>query len=287
MYKDYLIILIIVNRLYKYSTYTYHHLFFVFSVNPESIICNQDLTECYGEMLPPYCNPDCQLTCFYSIPGPQRREIYNEFHMLPNVTEQNCKIAELIELRSIKKVETSKSCVSYHLMMNKKFVKVCQTFFINTLGISERRIDAILKPINYSWYSDKDTALRVNVPKREKLVTNESVIMTDFINESSILLNKDYNLFEPESDTNVSFDNLSIDEYEKAMSFMQSIPRVVSACQMTIESKKRYFETSICLENMYKMYSEHFIRNKSPPPFTELQFKKIYNQCMKTLLKMV
>lgn len=238
-------------------------------------------------MLPPYCSPDCQLFCFHSIPGPQRKEIYNEFQMLHYVTEQNCKIAELTELRSVKKGETFKNCVSYNLMMNKKLIKVCRTFFINTLGITEHRLDAILEPINYCWYSDRDTALKANLQKPAKVVTDESVSMTGFIKESSLLLNKDYNLFEPDSDTEVSLENLSIDEYEKATTFMKSIPRVLSASEMTPEMKKYYFETSICVENMYKMYSESYVRNETPTPFTELQFKKIYNQCMKTLLKMV
>lgn len=264
-------------------------LFFFFSVTPKSIIFNKDLTECYGEMLPPYCNPDCQLICFHSIPGPQRKEIYNEFQMLDNVTEQNCKIVKLTELRSVKKGETFGNCVSYYLMMNKnqKLIKVCRTFFINTLGITEPRLDAILEPINYSWYSDRDTALKANLPHQAKVVTDESVSMTDFIKESSLLLNKDYNLFEPDSDTEVSLENVSVEEYEKATLFVKSVPRVLCASEMTLEMKKYYFEASICVENMYKIYSESYIRNKTPPPFTELQFKKMYNLCMKTLLKMV
>lgn len=272
------------------DTNDHHHClttFFFFLVTPKSIIHNEDLTECYGEMLPPYCNLDCQLFCFHSIPGPQRREIYNDFQMLNNVTEQNCKIAQLTELRSVKKEEMFKNCVLYHLMMNKKLIKVCQTFFINTLGITEHRLVAILEPINYSWYSDRDTALKANVQKQFKMVTDESVSMTDFIKESSLLLNKDYNLFESDSDTEVSLENVSVNEYEKATLFMKSIPRVLCASEITLEMKKYYFETSICVEYMYKIYSESYIKNKTPPPFTELQFKKIYNQCMKTLLKMV
>ncbi|XP_026821823.1 uncharacterized protein LOC113560253 [Rhopalosiphum maidis] len=65
---------------------------------PESIIYDQALTECYGEMLPPYCDPKCQLKCYYSVPGPQRKEMFNQFHKLQNVTEQNCKIAQLVQI---------------------------------------------------------------------------------------------------------------------------------------------------------------------------------------------
>ncbi|XP_060840629.1 uncharacterized protein LOC132921565 isoform X2 [Rhopalosiphum padi] len=254
---------------------------------PESIIYNKDLIECYGEMLPPYCDQDCQLICYYSIPGPERRQIYKEFQMLHNATEQNCKITQLVQLRMTKKRDdTFESCPTYHFVRNKESIKVCRTFFMNTLGISEHRLDAILKPINYSWYSDRDTALKANQPKQVNVI-NEPVVMTDFMKESSIPLDKDYNLYEPESDSEVSLENVPFKEYENVFLYMKGIPRVLSSYRMPGTLKKHFFETSICLEYMYKTYSENFIRNKTPPPYTKRQFKKIYNQYMKTFLKMV
>lgn len=251
---------------------------------PESIY-SQDLSSCFGEMLPPYCN--CPLTCYYSIPGPQRKEIYKEFNMSHNVTEQNCNIVQLIKLRMIKKEDdTFESFPKYHLLMNDELVMVCRTFFLNTLGIPEQRLDAILKPINYSWYSDRDTALKVNLPN-QIIIIDEPIIMTDFMKESLKSLNKDYNLYEPESDPEVSLEDVRFEEYEKVIAFLKSVPRVLSSYQYPGEIRKQYFETSICMEYMYKMYSENYIRNRTPPPYTIRQFKKIYNRYMKTFLKMV
>lgn len=238
-------------------------------------------------MLPAYCDSNCQFMCYYSIPSPQRRQFYEEFQMLPNVTEQNCKITQLVQLRMIRKGDSSfESCPIFHLIINNKLVKVCRTFFKNTLGISEHRIDAVLKPINYSWYSDRDTALSINEPKNLNVI-NEPIEMTDFIKESLIPLDKDYNLYEPESDTEVSLDNVPIEEYEKVILYMKGIPRVLSSYQIPGELGKQYFETSICLEYMYKMFSENYLKNKIPPPYTKRQFKKIYNQYMKTFLKII
>lgn len=257
---------------------------FFFLEIPKSIIYDQDLTECYGEMLPPYCDPDCQLICYYSIPGPQRRQIYKEFQML-NATEQNCKITQLVQLRmSKKKDSTFESCPTYHFILNKAFIKVCKNFFINTLGISDHRLNAILKPINYSWYSDTETALKANQPKKVTVIS-EPVVMTDFMKESLIPLDKDYNSYQPEGDLEVSLENVPFKEYEQVFLYMKGIPRILSS--YTGPLKKHYFETSICLEYMYKAYSENFIKNKTPPPYTKRQFKKIYNQYMKTFLKMV
>ncbi|XP_008185298.1 uncharacterized protein LOC100167907 isoform X2 [Acyrthosiphon pisum] len=253
---------------------------------PESIIYNQDLTECYGEMLSPCCDQDCQLICYYSMPGPDRRQIYKEFQML-NATEQNCKITQLVQLRiSKKKDSTFESCPTYRFIWNKSSVKVCRTFFKNTLGISDNRLDAILKPINYSWYSDRDVALKANQPRQLNII-NEPVIMTDFMKESLIPLEKDYNSYEPESEPEVSLENVPFKEYENVFLYMKGIPRVLSSYKIPGTLKKHFFETSIRLEYMYKSYSENFIRNKTPPPFTKRQFKKIYNQYMKTFLKMV
>ncbi|VVC33097.1 Hypothetical protein CINCED_3A008515 [Cinara cedri] len=252
---------------------------------PKSIIYDSDLTECYGEMLPATCDTDCQLICYYSIPGPQRREIYNQFQILHNVTEQNCKITQLVKLRLIKKSnETFECCPLYHLIMNSLTVKVCRTFFINTLGITENRLNGVLKPINYSWYSDKDTALKANLPNQVK-VTGKSVLMTDFMRESLKLLDNDYNLYEPESDSEVNLENVPFEEYEKVFSYIKGIPRVLSSYQAPGELKKQFFETSICLDYIYKSYSENYIRNNIPPPYTKRQFKIIYNQYMKTFLK--
>lgn len=238
-------------------------------------------------MLPPNCDQNCQYVCYYSIPNHLRRVIYKEFQQLRNVTEQNCIITQLVQFNMIEKGNCSfENCPSYHLIMNKESIKVCRTFFMNTLGITEQRLNAILKPINYSWYSDKDTALKANQPKQVKVI-NESTVMTDFMKESLEPLDKDYNAYEPESDSEVSLENVPVEEYERVFLYMKGIPRVLSSYQMPGEVKKQFFETSINLEYMYKTYSENFIRKKMSPPYTKRQFKKIYNQYMKTFLKMV
>jgi len=238
-------------------------------------------------MLPPYCDPNCQLKCYYSIPGPQRRQIFKQFQLLQNVVEQNCKIVQLIQLIMVENLESDfERCLTYTLMKNNEPVMVCRTFFINTLGISESRLDAILKPTNYNWYSNRETALKANHPKQAKVIS-EQMIITDFMKNSFKLLDKDYNLYEPESDTEVSLENVPFDEQEKVLKYIKSIPRVLCAPKIPGDLNKQMFETSICVEYMYKTYSEDFIRNKIAPPYTKRQFKKIYNQYMKSHLKLV
>lgn len=238
-------------------------------------------------MLPPDCSPDCQLQCYHLLPGPMRRKIFNGFYSLQDVTAQNCEITQLIQLRMIKKGNnTIESCPSYNLLLNNKLVKVCRLFFMNTLGIPENRIDSVLKPSNYIWYSDKDTALQANQPKFPKLLTKTGV-MTDFLKESLILLDKDYNSYELESDTEISLDNVSVENYEKVLLFLKSIPRVLSSYKNPKQDSKIFFETSICLDHIYTTYSMNYLKNQTPPPYTKQQFKRIYNEYMKTFLKEV
>jgi len=177
-------------------------------------------------------------------------------------------------------------CLTFHLTMNKEPVKVCRMFFINTLGISELRLDAVLKPASYSWYSNIDTALKANQLTQAKVISEQTII-TDFMKESLKLLDKDYNLYEPESDTEVSLEDVSSEEQEKVLLYIKSIPKVLSLPNIPGDVRKQMFESSICVAYMYKTYSENYIRNKIPPPYTKRQFKKIYNQYMKSKLKMV
>jgi len=238
-------------------------------------------------MLPPYCDQNCQLKCYYSIPGPQRRAIFNEFNKLQNVIEQNCKIAQLVQLVIVENVESNfERFLTCHLTMNKESVKVCRLFFINTLGISEHRLDAILKPVNYNWYLNSDAALKANIPK-EATIINEQIIITNFLKESLKLLDKDYNLYVPESDTEIDLENVPSQEQEKVLMYIKSIPRILCVPKFPGDIKKQLFETSICMGYMYKTYSENYIKNKIPPPYTKRQFTKIYNQYMKSHLKMV
>lgn len=242
---------------------------------------NTDLKETFGEMLPPYCTPDCKLLCYYCIPGPERREIYKEFYK-STVNEQNWKITQLVQLCTETKEDGSlKSCPAYSLIVDKESLVVCRTFFINTLGIPECRLDAVLIPFNYYWYSDRETTILANTPQQ---FTDEP-IMTDFIRNSLPPMKKDYNLFVPESDEEVSLDNVHDTEYEKVINYIKSIPRVLSRYVDSKTKKIQCFETSIHVEYMFKSYSEMYIKNNTVPPYTRRQFKKIYNQYMKNFLR--
>ncbi|XP_050533248.1 probable serine/threonine-protein kinase DDB_G0283337 isoform X3 [Daktulosphaira vitifoliae] len=251
---------------------------------PESIIYDKNLGESYGEMLPHSCDSSCQLICYFKIPEPERVKIYKKFHLLSCITEQNCEIAQWLKVRMVKKTNGAFDCCPiYRLLKDKEFVHVCRSFFLNTLGITEQRLDSILNPVNYNWYYNKETALKANKPF-EVNVINESTIITKFMKESFSMLDKDYYMFIPDHQLDVLLDEVPRNEYENVISYIQNIPRVLTSHYKIEEKCKIFFETSINVEYMYKSYSEKYLLNKKPPPYTKRQFIKIYNQYMKKFI---
>lgn len=250
----------------------------LFSEIPESIIYDVNLGESVGKMLPPRCDSSCQLLCYCKIPEPERVKIYEKFNLLSCITEQNCEIAQWLQVRIVKRTSGSFDCCpTYRLQMGEEIVTVCRSFFLNTLGITIKRLNAILNPVNYNWYYNKKKALKVNEPVEVDL-NSEPTVITDFMKESLKMLDKDYNMFIPDYLPDVSLDEIPSNEYQNIMSYIQSVPRVLTSHNRT------FFETSINVEFMYKSYSEKYLLNKEPPPCTKRQFIKIYNQLMKKFI---
>lgn len=245
---------------------------------PHSIINNQHLTEVYCKMQPPVCSMGCKEFCNRYIPGFQRKQIFNAFRKLQNAIEQNCKIVELINLRIVKKSNGKfETFPLYRLVINNKSKKVCRLFFMNTLGITNDRLNAILVSENYSWYCFKETALKASRPQPVTVVPMKS---SNFITNSLNLLEKDYNLFEDENDSNTS--TVSGIEMERVLNYIKGVPRVISSHKIS-GGKRRLFETTIDVVSMHKMYCKKCnASNAVHPPCTIKQFKKIYNMYMKT-----
>lgn len=248
---------------------------------PQSIKDNQHLREVYRELQPGACSSECKEFCYFCITGPQRKQIFKEFHKLQTAVDQNCKIVELINLRIVKKSNGKfETFPSYNLVIDNKFVKVCRLFFINTLGITDDRLDAVLMPDNYSWYSIKETALNTNQPQPATVVQMEP--STSFVTNSSGILKKDNNLFEDESELNI--EDITSVEFERVVNYIKDIPRVLSV-HKSRDGKKMLFETTVDTNSMHKAYSEKYnTTNIGRPPCTLNQFRKIYNLYMKSFL---
>jgi len=231
------------------------------------------------------CLPECENLCNYCIPDAQRKQVFEIFRTIPTTTEQNCEIARLVKLRIIKRANGKfESCPSYFLMTDNNLVKVCRLFFMRTLGITELRLNGILEPDHYSWYSDKETALKANMPPfREPLVIDK---LTDFMKNSSNVLKKDYNLFENESDSDDSTEAVSKEVFENIINYIKTVPRILSAYRYD-DVNRQCFETSVTSECMHAAYSQRCIESNTVPLCTRRQFKKIYNKYMKTFINLV
>jgi len=233
------------------------------------------------------CVPECENLCNECIPGPQRKQVFEIFRSIPTSTEQNCEIARLVKLRVIKRANGKfESCPLYYLLTENNLVKVCRLFFIRTLGITELRLNGILEPNHYSWYSDKETALKANMPPYLEPPVSGKLLLTDFMKNTSNVLEKDYNLYENESDSDDSTEAVSKEVFANIINYIKTVPRMLSVYRYD-DVNKQFFETSVTSECMHAAYSQSCIESNTVPLCTEQQFRKIYNMYMKQFLIMV
>lgn len=234
------------------------------------------------------CVPECENLCNYCIPDPLRKQVFEIFRTIPSITEQNCEIAQLVKLRIVKRANGKfESCPFYYLMTDNNLVKVCRLFFMRTLGITELRLEGILEPNHYSWYSDKETALKANMPPYlEPSVIDNQPLTSDFMKSTSNVLEKDYNLFENENNSDDSTEAVSKEVFENIINYIKTVPRILSAYRYN-DVSRQCFETSVTSECMYAAYSQNCIESNTVPLCTRRQFSKIYNKYMKTFVKLV
>ena len=103
-------------------------------------------------MKPP-CDEICRLKCSESFSQQQRQEIFNDFYKSSNRAGQTQQLASLVTRRQKDRTRKSGNAIKtrnreytreYRLLSNGIPTKVCATMFLNTLGISEKRIRTAL-----------------------------------------------------------------------------------------------------------------------------------------------
>lgn len=235
-------------------------------------------------MLPPICDPDCKKLCNCVLTDFQRKKIFNHFHDSINTTEQNHVIVQLIKLCSTKKANGKfETRPLFHLSLENKRIPVCETFFINTLGITKNRVDAILMPDNYTWFSSKANVINsYKLPFSDKHVVDKSQL-TDFAKNSLALLKPEEKLFELEtpSEALINVDEIPFEVIKTVLTYIKSIPRVLTMYKYPESDKSQCFEVSIRSEFMYNNFSQPYIKSNTKPPCTKGEFKKIYNKYMR------
>lgn len=111
-----------------------------------------------GKCIGPSCNEQCIYKCTVYISNHQRKHIFDNFYNLGNIQKQwefiaRCanrivpKYRRVVETSKRKRNERMFNC-AYHFQLDDVRIRVCKTFFLNTLNISNSVTKTALEKCN-------------------------------------------------------------------------------------------------------------------------------------------
>lgn len=128
---------------------------------PDPVLFDPNLVASYDEMLDAECDEDCDFDCSLAVNATGRRAAYDAFRKVPETrVAQNLYLCASIELKH-RTVDTDDDIIE----QTAEFwldvvgngdgikVKVCKTFFARTLGLPDSRLEALLEPETFEWFS--------------------------------------------------------------------------------------------------------------------------------------
>lgn len=131
---------------------------------PDPVLFDPSLVASYDEMLDAECDEDCDLDCWLVVTATGRRAAYDAFRNVPETrVAQNLYLCASIELKH-RTVDTDDDIIEQtaefwlDVVGNSDDggdikVKVCKTFFARTLGLPDSRLEALLEPETFEWFS--------------------------------------------------------------------------------------------------------------------------------------
>lgn len=129
-----------------------------FIAAPDTVLFDANLVASYSEMLDARCDGDCDLNCMAAVPVTGRRAAYDKFRS----------VAAVADARVVQNLYLVRSCVELkHRTVDTDIIeqttefwlgdeikiKVCKTFFARTLGLPDARLNALLEPETFEWFS--------------------------------------------------------------------------------------------------------------------------------------
>ena len=110
------------------------------------------------------CGENCRYRCHSKISGDERQKIFHSFWQLGSITRRR----QFVEKYALKKVKESKrlgtsgrrkSSISWTLPKDgpENLVKVCKTFFLHTLSISDKAVCTVHNKLSCLGISSEDS----------------------------------------------------------------------------------------------------------------------------------
>ncbi|XP_025416561.1 uncharacterized protein LOC112687829 [Sipha flava] len=276
----------------------------LYTAAPDPVLFNVDLVALYDRMLDADCDEDCDLDCVATVTETERWEAYDKFRDVVEArVAHNLYLCKCIELKQ-RTVDVEDNIIeetTEFWLDDKMKVKVCKTFFTRTLGLPDARLNALLEPDTFEWFSRYKhllidhtvTVMAVTAvdnhdrdvdEERTKRYCGIEQPCSEFVLNSRKYLEKNSLSFVKETDSDLDEDSEDIvpSVFNSVVNQIQSIPRVVSTL-INPENDKEVlrFESSINYKYMYLHYLKQSKKNKNK--LSEKQYKKIYNQYMKKI----
>ena len=121
------------------------------------------------------CGPTCRYKCSFNFKESEREKIFHYFWQLGEITKQR-QFLQMFANRETKKqisVENSRRqfSIKWTLPQNPNIhtqpaIRVCKTFFLNTLGISDKMVSTTFKKTMFGVCEDDKTGLYKNRPNK-------------------------------------------------------------------------------------------------------------------------
>lgn len=98
----------------------------------------------------PLCSDKCILSCTKNISEDYRSQLFEDYWAMGSFQRQrdylnSCIETLIIKYRRVSAQEPRKPNCAFYITKNEQKVRVCKTFLINTLGITERRIRTVIQ----------------------------------------------------------------------------------------------------------------------------------------------
>lgn len=130
---------------------------FIYTAAPDSVLFDEDLVASYDHMLDAECGVDCNLNCLITVPESIRRMAYQKFRsMAKRWISQNLYLSTCLEVKE-RVIDTEDHIIEQTVefwLGDEISVKVCKNFFARALGLPDTRLDALLRPDTYRWFSE-------------------------------------------------------------------------------------------------------------------------------------
>lgn len=123
---------------------------------PDPVLFDADLVASYDRMLDACCDVDCDMKCTAVISCDSRQQAYDGFRAATDARiEQNLLLCASIELeqRPLDSNDNIIEQTAEFWLGNEIKTKVCKTFFAHTLGLPDARLNALLEPDTFQWFS--------------------------------------------------------------------------------------------------------------------------------------